>query len=110
VGSGAFTDITNFYYPAIGAGASIGAIDLSTFAALQNVGANTNVTFRIVNFGGTSASGTWYIYNTLGTTAPDLAIQGTVTSIGATGAPMLNIVLAGTNVILSWPSSFTGFV
>jgi len=42
------------------------------------VEASTNVTFRIVNFGGTSSRGTWCIFNTLGTTAPDLAIQGTV--------------------------------
>jgi len=110
VGSGPFTDITNFYYPTVSAGAFIGPIDLSTFAALQNIGSNTSVTFRIVNFGGTSASGTWYIFNTLGTTAPDLAIQGTVTSIGPTQAPRLSVVIASTNVILSWPSSFTGFV
>jgi DNA/RNA endonuclease G (NUC1) len=81
VGSGAFTDITNLSYPTVSAGASIGAIDLSTWTDLQNVGANTNVTFRIVNYGGTSASGTWYIYNKAGTTALDLALQGTVTQV-----------------------------
>lgn len=109
VGSGTFTDVTNLYYSTISAGASIGVIDLSPFAALQNVGDNNNVTFRIVNFGGTSSSGTWYIYNKLGTTAPDFAIQGTVTQVLTTNVPTLSISLAGTDVILSWPSSFTGF-
>ena len=80
VGAGAFNDITNLSYPTAGSGASIGAIDLSGIVGLQDIGANTNVTFRIVNLNGGS-SGTWYIYNTLGTTAPDLAIQGTVTQV-----------------------------
>jgi DNA/RNA endonuclease G (NUC1) len=81
VGSGEFIDIANLSYPTVSAGASIGAIDLAGFAALQNVGPNTNVTFRIVNFGGTSSRGTWYIYNSLRTTAPDLALQGTITEV-----------------------------
>ncbi len=37
VGSGAFTNITNLSYATDDAGASIGAIDLSGIAALQNV-------------------------------------------------------------------------
>lgn len=106
VGAGPFTDLTNFSYPTASAGASIGAIDLTPVAALQNVGANTNVTFRIVNFGGTSASGTWYIYNTLGTDAFDFAIQGTVTSMAL---PVLSIAKLGASVVLSWPSSSTGY-
>lgn len=89
VGAANFTDLTNLYYPTLSAGASIGAIDLSGVTALQNVGAGTNVTFRVVNFGGTSASGTWYVYNTLGTTAPDLALQGTATQVLTTNAPAL---------------------
>ena len=86
VGSGAFTDVTNLYYPTASSGASIGAIALSGFATLQNVGANTNVTFRIVNFNGGS-SGTWYVYNTAGNTAPDLALQGTITQLAPTIPP-----------------------
>jgi len=80
VGNGAFTDITNLNYAVASSGASIGAIDLTSFLALQNIGANTNVTFRIVNLNGGS-SGTWYIYDKQGTTANDLAVQGTVTQI-----------------------------
>ena len=110
VGSGAFADITNLNFSSTSAGgASIGAIDLSGFAALQNVGAGTNVTFRIVNDGGTSASGTWYVFDTAGSTALDLAVQGTVTPSGVTGAPGLSLTFSGANAILTWPSSATGF-
>ena len=91
VGTGAFSDITNLSYTStLSAGASIGAIDLSGFAALQNVGAGTNVTFRIVNYGGSSSAGTWYVFDTASSTAPDLAIQGTVTPLViATNPPAL---------------------
>ena len=90
IGVGAFTDITNLAYTSTStSGASIGAIDLSGITALQNVGPNTNVTFRIVNYGGGS-SGTWYVFDTAGSTALDLAIQGTVTPLPiATNPPAL---------------------
>lgn len=84
IGSGSFVDITNLSYPSTSdSGASIGAINLSGIAVLQDVGANTNVTFRIVNYGGTSSVGTWYIYDVAGSTAPDLAVQGTITQLPA---------------------------
>jgi hypothetical protein len=53
---------------------------------LQNVGANTNVTFRIVNYTGGSG-GTWYIYDTANSLAPDLVMQGTVTQVLTPTAP-----------------------
>ncbi len=90
IGSGAFTDVTNLNYAVISnTGGSIGAIDLSGFAALQNVGAGTNVTFRIVNYLGTGSAGSWYVFDTGKSTAPDLAFQGVVApvSLPATNAP-----------------------
>ena len=82
IGTGAYTDITNLNYSSTNnSGASIGAINLTNMTALQNIGANTNVTFRLVNFGGSGSSGSWYVYNFLGTTAPDLALTGTITEI-----------------------------
>ncbi|MEI9961057.1 MAG: hypothetical protein WDM76_07945 [Limisphaerales bacterium] len=90
IGSGAFTDITNLSYPVSSSGgASIGTIDLSGITALQNVGANTNVTFRIVNYGGTSSAGNWFIYDKAGTAALDFALQGIVAQIALpiTNAP-----------------------
>lgn len=78
VGNGAFTDIGS----AITWGSTITstgnaqpAIDLSGISALQNVGAGTNVTFRIVLWGGTG-TGTWYINNL--TSGYDLALAGTI--------------------------------
>jgi len=81
VGNGSFTDITDLYYPKASTGDSIGAIDLSGIAELQNVGANSNVTFRIANYGGTSSAGTWYIYNTESTPDPDLTLVGTIIQV-----------------------------
>jgi hypothetical protein len=117
IGSAAFTDISTLSYASTGSsGASLAAIDLSGIAALQNLAAGTTVTLRIVNFGGTSTGGTWYIFDTLNTTASDLEISGTVTAVGgatngacgsANGqtfatAPTANLCAAGT------PSAVSG--
>ena len=98
IGTNSFNDITNLSFPSASSGASVGAIDLSGFPNLQNVGANSNVTFRIVNFNGGS-SGTWYIYDKAGTTAPDLAVQGTVTQIISSppASPVLTQISPGNN-------------
>jgi DNA/RNA endonuclease G (NUC1) len=112
IGSGTFTDITNLSYSSTSTGGgSIGAIDLSGFASLQNVGAGTNVNFRIVNYGGTSSGGTWYVFDTANSTALDLTLQGTVTSSSVPGVPTLSITLTSTNtLIVSWPLSPAGFL
>jgi DNA/RNA endonuclease G (NUC1) len=112
IGSGTFTDITNLSYSSTSDnGSSIGAIDLSGFASLQNVGAGTNVNFRIVNYGGTSSGGTWYIFDTANSTAMDLALQGTVTASSVPGVPTLSITLTSTNtLIISWPLAPAGFL
>ena len=81
IGAGAFSDITNVTYVTGSSGVSLAAINLSGITALQNVGAGTNVTFRIVNYSASNAGGSWYIYDKAGSTAPDLAIDGTVTSV-----------------------------
>ena len=89
VGAGVFVDITNLSYTVSNSiPASIGAIDLTGVAALQNVGAGTNVTFRLVNWGG-GAGGTWYVFDTTNSAAPDLVVQGTVTQIATTNAPAM---------------------
>ena len=79
IGAGVFIDITTVAYPTNAtSGASLRPIDLSGIAALQDVGAGTNVTFRIVNWGGTSAGGTWYIFDVANSTALDFEVQGMV--------------------------------
>ena len=86
LGSGAFTDITNVIYSSsANAGASLGVIDLSGISALQNVGAGTNVTFRIVNFSGTG--GNWYIYDVASSAALDFAIQGGIVPLASAPPP-----------------------
>jgi endonuclease G, mitochondrial len=81
VGSGPFTDVVALSYPVnTSGGASLNPINLSGIADLQNVGAGTNVTFRIVNYSGGSA-GTWYIFDVAGTTAPDFAIDGSISPV-----------------------------
>jgi uncharacterized repeat protein (TIGR01451 family) len=81
IGSGAFTDITLLSYPvSTSGGASLSPINLTGIAALQNVGAGINVTFRIVNYGGGS-SGTWYVFDVANGTAPDFAVQGTISPV-----------------------------
>ena len=78
IGTGQFTDGPSVSYTSTSStGASLSVpIDLSGITALQNVPPGTTVTFRIVNWGGTSASGTWYIYNvnTANPTANDFEI------------------------------------
>jgi endonuclease G, mitochondrial len=90
VGAGTFTDLTNVSYPTIGSGASVSVapIDLSRITALQNIGAGTNVTFRIVNWGGTGSDGTWYIFDTANSTAPDFAVQGIVSPVAVSVADL----------------------
>jgi endonuclease/exonuclease/phosphatase family metal-dependent hydrolase len=80
VGSGAFTDITNFAYTST-SGASLGPIDLSTIAALQNVGPGNVATFRLVNYGASSSGGNWYIFDLAASPAPDLMVQGIISTV-----------------------------
>lgn len=79
IGSGAFNDLATVSYPTnTSGGGSLSPIDLSGIADLQNVGAGTNVTFRIVNWGGTSSNGTWYIFDVSNSIALDFELRGTV--------------------------------
>ncbi len=90
IGSGAFNDIATVSWATWSSGSAltITAIDLTGIPALQNVAPGTTVTFRIVNWGASGSTGTWYVYDgatgstTQGVT--DLEIQGTVTSVGPT--------------------------
>jgi DNA/RNA endonuclease G (NUC1) len=80
IGSGPFVDAATFNYPiSSSSGSVVPPIALSDIAALQNVGPGTNITFRLVNWGGTSSAGTWYIYDTSNSLGLDFAVSGTVT-------------------------------
>lgn len=79
LGDGVFVDIANLNFDSSSSsGGSLGPVDLSGVAALQNIGAGTNVTFRIVNYSGGS-SGNWYVYDKGSSSAPDLAFTGSIT-------------------------------
>jgi 2',3'-cyclic-nucleotide 2'-phosphodiesterase (5'-nucleotidase family) len=96
IGSSSFADITTVNYTATAStGGSISFIDLTAIPALQNVSPGTPVTFRIVNYGGTSASGTWYIFDVANTAANDFEIQGTVTDSALPTSSTLSTTIAG---------------
>jgi hypothetical protein len=93
VGGGAFISVvTNAYSSIASGGASLPAIDLTGIAALQNVGPGTNVNFRLVNYGASGATGTWYLYNVAGNAAPDFTISGSLTP--AAGPPAVTPTLS----------------
>src|ERR1035437_6211985 len=82
-----FTDITNVSFPTTATtGDHSGPISLSGVSAIQNVGSDTTITFRIVPYGASSSAGTCYIFDFGNSTADDFVITGTV---AATGAPFL---------------------
>lgn len=93
IGAAGFISIATNTYATGSGGFVLSAIDLSSIAALQNVGTGTNVTFRIVNFGASASTGTWYIYDQAISTAPDFAISGTVAPLAGppASAPVLTL-------------------
>ncbi|MFN3408840.1 MAG: endonuclease/exonuclease/phosphatase family protein [Limisphaerales bacterium] len=89
VGDSSFADLTSLAFPStLGSGASLGTVDLSGVAALQAVPAGTNVTLRLVLFGGTSASGTWYVFDTLNNPNLDFVIEGALTPVNPPGSAL----------------------
>lgn len=83
VGGSAFADIGSaitWGSNTTTAGNSQSAIDLSGISNLQNIAAGTTVTFRLVDWGASSAStGNWYINEFQ--TGDDLQIQGAVNAV-----------------------------
>ena len=93
IGSSGFISFaTNAYSSTSSSGAMLPPIDLSTNAALQNIGPGTNVTFRIVNFGASASTGTWYIFDQAVSTALDFSVSGSVTPLA--GPPAIAPVLS----------------
>jgi hypothetical protein len=91
-------------------------MDLSAIADLQNVPGGTNVTFRIVSWGGASAAGSLVFYDASNTVALDLIIKGTVapfkpfgtaydSGAGFFGGENLILTNASTASIYVWSST-----
>ena len=95
IGAAAFTDIASLSYSAVGTAASLSPIDLTSIAPLQGIAASNIVTFRIVNYGGTSSGGTWYVFDTASNSAPDFVVQGIVASTATTNPPAQAPTLTG---------------
>jgi uncharacterized repeat protein (TIGR01451 family) len=96
LGAGGFVDLTNLSFSvSTSSGGSLGPIDLSGIAALQNVSAGTTITFRIVSYGASASGGTWYVWDLASSTAPDLALQGTIAPVNAAGDLALSLAHAG---------------
>jgi hypothetical protein len=107
-----FVDVTNLSYGIQGtaiSAANIGTFDLSGVAALQNLNSNTTATIRIVNWGGTSFPGTWYIANG-NASGSDFELSGTVISSGVAPhitdiSPSNIVATAGTTVSITVTAS-----
>jgi endonuclease/exonuclease/phosphatase family metal-dependent hydrolase len=97
IGDGAFADVAILAYSsALSTGGSLPTIDLAAFPQLQSIPPGTAVTFRIVNYNGAS-TGNWYIYDTLNSPEPDLAITGTLNRISSpppTAPSLTSLVLS----------------
>jgi hypothetical protein len=101
VDGGPFVDITTLNYSSSAStGGTLSPIDLTGISALQNVAAGTSVTFRIVNTGATSTSGTWYVFDTAVSTADDLVLQGAVTQVVVPEPSTLAVASAGGLLVL----------
>ena len=81
INSGAFTDIgfimiwgTNY----TAAGNAQSAVSLSGISALQAVGPNSTVTFRLVSWGALSSSGQWFLNQAAAGSGLDLVVNGSV--------------------------------
>jgi hypothetical protein len=100
VGTGGYFDITTFNYSvSTSTGATLPAVDLTGFSALQNVAAGVPVSFRLANFGGTTVNGTWYVWDIAPTsTAPDLSVSGTLAA-AAVPEPSEYAAMAGAGLV-----------
>jgi hypothetical protein len=126
INGGGYTTITTLSFSSTSSsGASTGSISLSGVSALQNVAAGSVISIRIVPYGATGATGTWYVNGSPspnglvinGTVSPVVAgcttvTPGTISSSGGTsfcasGNPTLTLTGAssGTGIGYQWQSS-----
>lgn len=110
IGSGSFVDIGSditWGSTTTAAGNAQSAINLSSISALQNVSSGTSITLRLVIWGASGASGTWYFNNFQ--TGSDLIITGTVNS---TSTPEILVSPTSTNFgnsTINTPTSATTY-
>lgn len=110
VGSGAFQDVAQVTYTASGSGQTLSPVNLSGIQNLQNVPANQQITFRIVNWGGqtnpnSGFPGSWYIFDTANTPDIDFEVTGSVAD--ALPAPT-NLSYSQSSISATVGTLFTG--
>ncbi len=106
INGGAWTkiaDISNLFSSNSSSGSSITPIDISTIQDLQDVPAGTIVNFRIVPYGATSSSGTWYVYGT-GTA---LGVNGSTRFLGQSGSGIGTATVSPARLSSKQTSDFT---
>jgi hypothetical protein len=60
---GLISDVSNEFSSTSSSGAAITPLSLTGISALQNLAASSVVNFRLVPYGATGSSGTWYVYD-----------------------------------------------
>lgn len=99
-----FTDISTVALASsASSGASAGTVDLAIIPALQGLNASHEVTFRLVPFGASGATGTFYLYDVLNTTANDFGVNGIITPCTATSSTT-NLNVCPANMPYTWNS------
>ncbi|MFZ4771191.1 MAG: beta strand repeat-containing protein, partial [Ferruginibacter sp.] len=84
INSGSFTTITTFTgLSTSSSGSTFASTDLSGITALQNLPSTSKVTFRIIPFGATGSTGTFYIFDAANSTLNDLVLNGFVNQLPA---------------------------
>jgi hypothetical protein len=83
IGTGAWTligDESNEFSSTSSSGSTITPISLTGISGLQDLAAGTKVTLRLIPYGATSSSGTWYVYDESGN---DLTVAGVYGGAGS---------------------------
>jgi uncharacterized protein len=90
INSRSYIDISIFEFSSTSStGSTIAPIDLSGIPALQLLPFTDTVTFRLIPFGGSSATGTFYLYDKDNNSNSDFGLEGTITNVG--GIPYISI-------------------
>jgi trimeric autotransporter adhesin len=116
IGSGAFQDVAQVTYTRSGSGTgqTLSPVNLSGIQDLQNVPASQQVTFRIVNWGGSpngtnpAFPGSWYIFDTANTPDIDFEVTGSVVDAvpADTTAPVITRI-GNESIVVAWGDSYT---
>lgn len=104
INGGSFVNISTINFPnTSSAGDVTNFINLSSFSDLQNLPSSSIVSFRIIPFGASNSTGSWYIYDVSNSTSTDFEIKGTTSlNLASLNTGSLNFVnCPGSNAIQS---------